>query len=68
MEKAVFYHAGCTVCIDAEERFVDALDRNRYAIESVHFGDARDRIAEARTAGVKAVYHINHSADLSELG
>ncbi|MGE4306165.1 thioredoxin [Xanthobacter sp. TB0136] len=77
VEKAVFYHAGCSVCTDAEERFVNALDRSRYAVESVNLGDARDRIAEARTAGVKsvpalvigkAVYHINHGADLSALG
>ncbi len=77
VEKAIFYHAGCTVCADAEERFVDALDRSRYAVESVHLGNSRDRIAEARTAGVKsvpalvigsAVYHINHGADLSALG
>ncbi|MBC8719566.1 thioredoxin [Ochrobactrum sp. Marseille-Q0166] len=76
-EKAVFYHAGCAVCTDAEERFVGALDRSRFAVETVHLGEAADRIAEARTAGVKsvpalvignAVYHINHGADLSALG
>lgn len=77
VEKAVFYHAGCTVCVDAEQRFVDALDRSRYAVESVHLGNAVERVAEARAAGVKsvpalvigdAVYHINHGADLSALG
>jgi hypothetical protein len=77
VEKAVFYHAGCTVCVDAEQRFVDALDRSRYAVESVHLGNATERVAEARAAGVKsvpalvigdAVYHINHGADLSALG
>lgn len=76
VEKAVFYHAGCAVCTDAEQRFVDALDSTRYAVESVHLGSATDKIAEARTAGVKsvpalvignAVYHINHGADLSAL-
>jgi glutaredoxin len=77
VEKAVFYHAGCAVCSDAEQRFVDALDRARYAVESVHLGSATDRIAEAHEAGVRsvpalvigtAVYHINHGADLSALG
>lgn len=77
VEKAVFYHAGCPVCVDAEERFVDALDRSRYDVEIVHLGTAKDRIAEARAAGIKsvpalvigsAVYHINHGADLSAVG
>lgn len=77
VEKAVFYHAGCTVCTDAEQRFVDALDPARYSVESVHLGNAAERVAEARNAGVKsvpalvignAVYHINHGADLSALG
>ncbi|MBP7702151.1 MAG: thioredoxin [Phenylobacterium sp.] len=76
VERAVFYHAGCAVCTDAEERFVDALDRARYAVESVHLGAAKGRIAEARRAGVRsvpalvigdAVYHINHGADLTAL-
>jgi len=75
--KAVFYHAGSTVCVDAEERFVDALDRTRYSVESVPLGNAKHRIAEARTAGVKSVpalvignsaYNINYGADLSALG
>lgn len=76
-EKAVFYHAGCTVCVDAEQRFVGALDPARYSVQSVHLGLATERVAEARHAGVKsvpalvigsAVYHINHGADLSVLG
>lgn len=77
VEKAVFYHAGCSVCLDAEQRFVAALDPGRYAVESVHLGAAPERLAEARAAGVAsvpalviggAVYHINHGADLSALG
>lgn len=76
VEKTVFYHAGCAVCTDAEQQFVDALDRNRYTVESVNLGEAADRITEACAVGVKsvpalvidgAVYHINHGADLSAL-
>lgn len=76
-EKAIFYHAGCPVCVDAEQRFAAAMDASRYDVEVVHLGEAKDRIVEAERAGVTsvpamviggAVYHINHGADLSELG
>ncbi|MEN5115318.1 MULTISPECIES: thioredoxin [Brevundimonas] len=75
-EKAVFYHAGCTVCVDAEQRFVGALNPAAYEVEVVHLGETPQRLAEAEAAGVQsvpaivmggAVYHINHGADLSAL-
>jgi hypothetical protein len=31
--KAVFYHAGCPVCVDAEQNIAQALARNRFDIE-----------------------------------
>lgn len=71
--KAIFYHAGCPVCIAAEQQFVDALDRSKYSVEVVHFGTQRDRIAEAERFGVKSVpalvidgnvFHINHGASM----
>lgn len=75
-EKAVFYHAGCTVCVDAEQRFVGAMNPAAYDVEVVHLGETPQRLAEAEAAGVQsvpaivmggAVYHINHGADLSAL-
>lgn len=75
-EKAVFYHAGCVVCVDAERRFAAALDSKFYDVDVVHLGEDKARIAEAEAAGVKSVpafvidgnvYHINHGADLSAL-
>jgi hypothetical protein len=74
--KAVFYHAGCPVCADAERRFADGLDPTQYDVEIVHLGEAKNRIAEAEAAGVKSVpafvidglpYHINFGAALSAL-
>lgn len=74
--KATFYHAGCAVCVDAERSVAEGLDRGRYAVEIVHLGEQKGRIAEAERAGVKSVpalvigghaYHINHGADLSVL-
>jgi glutaredoxin len=75
-EKAVFYHAGCPVCVSAEQSVARALDPNRYELEIVHLGEDKARIAEAAAAGVKSVpalvlagspFHINFGADLSAL-
>lgn len=74
--KAVFYHAGCPVCVDAERRFADALDRSTYSVEIIHLGEDKARIAEAEAAGVRSVpafvidgaaYHINFGASLADL-
>lgn len=74
--KATFYHAGCPVCLSAEQQFVQALDPARYEVEVVHLSEQQDRLAEAEAAGVRSVpaividgnaFHINHGADLSAL-
>lgn len=54
-EKAVFYHAGCTVCVDAEQRFAGALNPAAYEVEVVHLGETPQRLDEAEAAGVKSV-------------
>ncbi|MCA9736906.1 MAG: thioredoxin family protein [Gemmatimonadota bacterium] len=75
--RATFYHAGCPVCVSAEETFARSLDPQRYEVEVVHLGEQRGRIAEASRAGVESVpalvidakpYHINFGASLSDLG
>lgn len=74
--KAVFYHAGCPVCVAAEEQVAAAIDKSRYVVEAVHLGEQKDRLPEAERAGVKSVpalvlngtaFHINHGADLAAL-
>jgi len=76
MNTATFYHAGCPVCVTAENKITDIIDINRFKLEIVHLGDKPDRIAEAEYAGVKSVpaividgdtLHINHGADISAL-
>jgi hypothetical protein len=73
---ATFYHAGCPVCVEAEQQVAQALDPARYAIEIVHLGEQRTRIAEAEAAGVQSVpalvigglpFHINFGAPMSAL-
>lgn len=75
-EKAVFYHAGCPVCVSAEQSVLAALDRNRFDVEVVHLGTTKGRVAEAEKLGIKSVpalaldgqvFHINFGADLSAL-
>lgn len=76
MSKAIFYHAGCSVCNSAERQVLGALDPNRYQIEVVNIGTETNRIAEAEAVGVKSVpalvidqeaFHINFGAAISDL-
>ena len=75
--KATFYHAGCPVCVDAEQQLVHLLDPAKVDVEIVHLGQQANRVSEADAAGVKSVpalvlagqepLHLNHGADLSAL-
>lgn len=74
--KAVFYHAGCPVCVAAEQNIATALDRTRFDVEIVHLGQSKGRVAEAEKSGVKSVpalvldgqaYHINFGAGIEVL-
>jgi glutaredoxin 3 len=76
MSKAVFFHAGCPVCVAAEQQVVNAVDRSKYEVEVVHLGEARHRIADAERAGVKSVpalvldgaaFHINFGASMADV-
>lgn len=74
--KAVLYHAGCSVCVSAEQQFAAALDPAKFDVEVVNFADTPDRIAEAEKAGVVSVpafaingapFHINFGASMADL-
>jgi len=73
---ATFYHAGCPVCVAAEQNLASALDPARYEVEVVHLGESKSRVAEAEAAGVQsvpalvldgAVFHINFGAGIEAL-
>lgn len=75
--QATFYHAGCPVCVAAEQNLATALDPARFVVDVVHLGTQRNRLDEARRAGVTSVpalvldgraYHINFGASLEALG
>jgi glutaredoxin len=74
--KAIFYHAGCPVCVAAEQNVAHALDPSKYAVEIVHLGTNKTRVKEAEAAGVKSVpalvmngaaFHINFGAGIDAL-
>lgn len=76
MSKARYYHAGCPVCLDAEQNLLPLLDQRRVQVEIVHLGQQSARVAEAESAGVQSVpalvidgqvLHLNFGAALSAL-
>ena len=74
MNKSIFYHAGCPVCINAEHELVNLITSE---VEIVHLGTAQSRIKEAEKAGVKSVpalvtpngnvMHINFGASIADV-
>lgn len=75
MEKSIFYHAGCPVCVSAEQEILTLIGANN--VEVVHLGQTRNRITEAENAGVKSVpalvtpsgnvLHINFGASIADV-
>jgi hypothetical protein len=43
---AIFYHAGCPVCVEAEHQVAEALDPARFDVQKVHLGEQKDQIEE----------------------
>jgi len=75
MAKSIFYHAGCPVCVSAEQDIISLIGESN--VEIVHLGEDHGRISEAENAGIKSVpalvtpngnvLHINYGASLAEL-
>jgi hypothetical protein len=75
MKKAIFYHAGCPVCVSAEQDILNLIPAER--VEVVHLGTDSSRIGAAEEAGVQSVpalvlpngnvLHINFGAALKDL-
>ncbi len=75
MSKSIFYHAGCPVCLSAEEEILTLIGKQ--GLEIVHLGESSNRIEEAEKAGVKSVpalltpsgnvLHINYGASLADV-
>ena len=77
MKKATFYHAGCPVCINAEQELLNLVDTSKVTVDVVHLGEHSGEIATAENAGVKSVpalvlengnvLHINHGATMQQV-
>lgn len=76
MKNAKFYHAGCPICVQAEQQLVQALDPKSYQVEVIHLGENKALIADAERAGVKSVpalvidntvFHVNFGASITDL-
>ncbi|MCJ8291575.1 MAG: thioredoxin family protein [Crocinitomicaceae bacterium] len=75
MSKSIFYHAGCPVCVSAEQDLLNLIDPLN--VEVVNFADGKSRIEEAEKAGVKSVpalvtpngnvLHINFGASMADV-
>lgn len=75
MTQARFYHAGCPVCVSAEQTLLNLLAPD-VKVEIVHLGEQASRVAEAEQAGVKSVpalvvegqvLHLNFGASIDDL-
>lgn len=76
MKTAIFYHAGCPICVEAEQQLATAINPKEYKVEVVHLGTNKGRITEAKNFGVKSVpalvldkvaFHINFGAAITDL-
>ncbi len=75
MSKSIFYHAGCSVCVSAEQDIINLIGSNN--VEIVNIGENRTRIQEAEKAGVESVpalvtpngntLHINFGASMADV-
>ena len=75
MKKSIFYHAGCPVCVSAEQDIITLIGASN--VEVVHLGEDKSRISEAEKEGVKSVpalvtpngnvLHINFGASLADV-
>jgi predicted thioredoxin/glutaredoxin len=75
MIKSIFYHAGCPVCLSAEQDILNLI--NPSEVEVVNFTENKSRIDEAEKKGVKSVpslvtpngnvLHINFGASMEDV-
>ena len=75
MKQSIFYHAGCPVCVSAEQEIVSLIGSDNVSV--VHLGEDNSRLQEAKDAGVQSVpalvtptgqvLHINFGAAIADL-
>jgi len=75
MKKVIYYHAGCPVCMSAEEDILQFIPSEQLTM--VHLGNEPEKVPEAESRGVTSVpalvlpngnvLHINFGASIEDL-
>ena len=75
MKKSIFYHAGCSVCISAEQDIINLIGESN--VDIIHLGEEKIKIPEAENAGVQSVpalltpngnvLHLNFGASMADV-
>ncbi|SHK72882.1 thioredoxin family protein [Epilithonimonas mollis] len=75
MKKSIFYHAGCPLCVSAEQDILNFIPENE--VEVIHLGQDKAKVRDAEAAGVQSVpalvlangnvLHINFGASIEDL-
>jgi len=75
MSKSIFYHAGCPVCVSAENEIINLIGASN--VDVIHLGENKRKISTAEASGVKSVpalvtpngnaLHINFGASIADL-
>ncbi|WP_299439642.1 thioredoxin family protein [uncultured Aquimarina sp.] len=75
MSKSIFYHAGCPICVNAEQDIVNLIGASN--VDIIHLGEKQSLINNAKNAGVQSVpavvtpngnvLHINFGAYISDI-
>ncbi len=75
MNKSIFYHAGCSVCVSAEQELIALIGEQN--VNSIHLGEEVGQIDQAESLGVQSVpalvtpngnvLHINYGASIEAL-
>ena len=75
MQKSIYYHAGCPVCVTAEHEVVGLI--GELNVDIIHLGENKSEISKAEKLGVKSVpalvsptgnvLHINYGASIEDV-
>lgn len=77
MTNATFYHAGCPVCLSAEQEILNLIDQTKVNVDIIHLGEQKSKISVAEKLGVRSVpalvlengsvLHLNFGASLEDV-
>ena len=75
MSKSIFYHAGCSVCVSAEQDIINLIGEENVSV--IHLGEDKSQIVTAEAVGVQSVpalvtpngnvLHINFGASMADV-